>query len=72
MVEYAALLLNRFEIGKDGKTAYERHKGKKARALSLKFGEACDVEEKACRRNLREVVAPVGGWHIPGCEGRHW
>ena len=37
--EYAAYLLNRMEIGKDGKTAYERCKGKKATVLGIKFGE---------------------------------
>ena len=29
LVEYAAHLVNRFEVGKDGKTSYERCKGKK-------------------------------------------
>ena len=31
LFEYGALLLNRMEVSKDGKTAYERSKGKKAR-----------------------------------------
>ena len=39
MPEYAAYLLNRLEEGKDGKTAYERCKGKKATVLGLEFGE---------------------------------
>ena len=39
MVEYAAHLLNRFEVGKDGKTAYERCKGKKAKHMGVEFGE---------------------------------
>ena len=37
--EYAAHLLKRLEVGKDGKTAYERVKGKKATALGVEFGE---------------------------------
>ena len=40
IVEYAAFLLNRFEVGHDGKTAYERLKGKKATTLGIEFGEA--------------------------------
>ena len=40
LVEYAAYLLNRFEVGQDGKTAYERLKGKQARTLGVEFGEA--------------------------------
>lgn len=39
MPEYAAYLLNRLEVGKDGKTAYERCKGKRATVLGLEFGE---------------------------------
>ena len=37
--EYAAHLLNRLEVGKDGKTANERAKGKKAKVLGVEFGE---------------------------------
>ena len=37
--EYAAYLVNRLEVGKDGKTAYERVRGKKATVLGIEFGE---------------------------------
>ena len=37
--EYAAYLMNRLEVGKDGKTAYERVRGKKATVLGIEFGE---------------------------------
>ena len=39
MVEYAAFLLTRFEVGKDGKTAYERMKGKTAKVQGMEFAE---------------------------------
>ena len=39
MVESAACLLNRFEVGRDGRTAYERCKGKPARTSGIEFGE---------------------------------
>ena len=39
MPEYAAYLMNRREVGKDGKTNYERSKGKKASILGIEFGE---------------------------------
>ena len=39
MPEYAAYLLNRREQGKDGKTSYERCKGKRATVLGIEFGE---------------------------------
>ena len=37
--EYSAYVLNRLEVGKDGKTAYERVRGKKATVVGLEFGE---------------------------------
>ena len=40
IAEYASFLLNRFEVGHDGKTAYERCKGKKARVEGLEFLES--------------------------------
>ena len=40
ITEHAAVLLNRFEVDHDGKTAYERNKGKKAKVLGMEFGEA--------------------------------
>ena len=40
LVEYASYLLNRLEVGKDGKTAYERNKGKHAKVQGVEFGEA--------------------------------
>ena len=39
MAEYAAYLINRLEVGKDGKTAYERCRGKRATVLAIEFGE---------------------------------
>ena len=39
LVEYAAVLLNRGQVGKDGKTAYERLKGKAASLPGVQFGE---------------------------------
>ena len=39
MCEYSMYVLNRLEVGKDGKTAYERCKGKKAKVLGFEFGE---------------------------------
>ena len=35
LVEYASVLLNRYEVAKDGKTAYERLRGKKSKVLGL-------------------------------------
>ena len=54
MPEYAAYLLNRREIEKDGKTAYERSKGKRATVLRIEFGEKLfnNVKTQTKRRRL--------------------
>ena len=39
MVEYSSVLLNRYEVGRDGKTAYERLRGRKSKMLGVEFGE---------------------------------
>ena len=43
---YAAYLLNRYFVGKDGKTPYERIKGKGARPTGLEFGEKLLYKKK--------------------------
>ena len=40
LMEYAAVLLNRCEVGRDGRTSYERMKGKQAKIMGTEFGEA--------------------------------
>ena len=37
--EFAAFIINRLKVGKDGKTAAERCKGKRATVVGLEFGE---------------------------------
>jgi hypothetical protein len=39
MCEYRMCLLNRLEVSKDGKTAYERCKGKKVKVFGFEFAE---------------------------------
>ena len=39
IAEYAAYLLNKLEVGKDGKTAYERSRGKRGTVMAVEFGE---------------------------------
>ena len=45
-MEYAAFLLNRFEVGRDGKTSFERCAGKKAKVLGVEFGEGIFWKKK--------------------------
>ena len=39
MVRWAAMMVSRFLVGKDGLTAYERRRGRKCRILVVAFGE---------------------------------
>ena len=39
LVEFVAVLVNRYEVGHDGKTPWERLRGKQSRLLGLEFGE---------------------------------
>ena len=39
LVEFAGVLINRYEVGRDGKTPHERLRGKQSRLLGLEFGE---------------------------------
>ena len=66
LVEYAAVLLNRFEVGRDGRTAFERSKGRKARTLGLEFGEAVLWKRKASRWSSCEPQLFLGRWYLLG------
>ena len=46
MAEYAAYLINRLEVGKDGRTATERNKGKAATVMGVEFGEKVMYRKK--------------------------
>ena len=55
MVEYGAFLLSRFEVGKDGKTGYERNKGKKAKVNGFEFGEGVMFKRKPIGKGLGKL-----------------
>ena len=54
----------RLEVGKDGKTAYERAKGKKATVVGIEFGE------KFCGGRRKETRWPSSG--ASGDMGYSW
>jgi hypothetical protein len=58
IVEYAGHLLNRFEASQDGKTAYERLKGKSARTLGIEFGESVLWKRRAVGGALAQATCP--------------
>ena len=50
LVEYAAFLLNRFEVGRDGRTAFERLRGRPCRIPVACFGEKVFYKELGKRK----------------------
>ena len=55
LVEYAGYLLNRCNVGADGKTAYERCKGKAAHFSDHEFGEVILWKKKRMRGPLGKL-----------------
>ena len=56
LIEYVSLLLNRYEVGKDGRTAYERDKGKKSKLMGLEFGESVMWRRKPVGNNVAKLA----------------
>ena len=69
IVEWSAHVLNRFEVGKDGKTSYERCKGKPARHLGIEFGEAVLWRRKLAGGALGKLSSAWSNGVILGVKG---
>ena len=57
LVEYAAFLLNRGEVGHDGKTAYERCKAKRGKMPGLELGEKVLWRRKPVGNRLAKLTS---------------
>lgn len=55
LTEYTSMLLNRYEVSRGGKTAYERCKGKPPRLMGLESGESVMWRRKSIGNNLAKV-----------------
>jgi hypothetical protein len=53
MVRWAAMVVSRYLVGKDGRTAYERRKGRLCRMVCIPFGET--VWYREVRKNKEQV-----------------
>ena len=70
IIEYAALLLNRFEVGHDGRTSFERCKGKRAKTLGIEFGEAVFWKRKIAGGALGKLTVTWEDGVYLGIRGR--
>ena len=56
LIENVSLLLNRYEVGRDGRTAYERNKNKSSKLVGLAFGECVMWRRKPVGSNLAKLA----------------
>jgi len=65
MVRWAAMLCSRYLVGKDGRTAYERRRGRKCRVPALPFGEKVwykELRASSERKNKFDSEWKEGLW----------
>ena len=60
MVDYASFLVNRLEVSADGKTAYERCKGKRVQVMGVEFGEKVMWKHKNDNQKMQKLDARWG------------
>ena len=71
MVRWAAMMVSRFLVGKDGLTAYERRRDRKCRIPVVAFGEKVWYKEiRSAPTSWRASGARGFGWDTAG--GHHW
>jgi hypothetical protein len=64
MFDYAAVLLNRYEVGRDGRTSYERLKGKRSDMAGIEFGEGVRFKKAAGKKQAKMEVRWEDGVYL--------
>jgi hypothetical protein len=74
LAEYAAYLLNRLEVGKDGKTAWERSRGKSGNVMGIEFGEKVMYKKKKRDKSAKIDARWEKGIFVGArsCSGEFW
>jgi hypothetical protein len=62
MIEHAAGLISRYLVGHDGRTAYQRHTGKKCREDIREFGESVLYKKRFARKPSLQERWAIGTW----------
>ena len=55
LVEFTGTVVNRYEVGRDGKTPYERLRGKQSRLIGLEFGEKVNFRRTAVGARMAKL-----------------
>lgn len=69
LVEHAADLLTKYQVSSDGKTGYERWKGKKYNREMIEFGEKVHYKENAKRDKNHKLEARWARFSSWACDG---
>ena len=69
LIEYVSLLLNWYEVGRDGRTAYERNKNKSSKLMGLEFGECVMWRRRPVGSNLAKLAVLWGVGVYLGVKG---
>ena len=72
MVECASVLINRYLVRKDGKTAYERLRGKKSKMLGLEFGESVLFRRISLSKQTRKARQPLADGTLRWISAAKW
>ena len=66
VAEHAAMMLNRYQVGRDGRTAYRRTVGKECVQKVVEFCEtsACEAQEEATNQPQAIFRFKVEDWHM--------
>ena len=66
LVEFAGTVVNRYEVGRDGKTPYERLRGKQLRLIGFEFGEKVNFRRTAVGARMEKLDSLWSDGVFPG------
>ena len=72
MVEYASVLMNKYLVGKDGKTAFERLRGKKSKMLGFEFGESVHFRRIPLQSRTQKARQPLADGTLRRISDAKW
>ena len=76
LVEFAGTVVNRYEVGRDGKTPFERLRGKQSRLIGLEFGEKVNLQLRTAvgvrMAKLDSLWSDGVSWGIAPSRNRCW
>ena len=59
MVEFAGTVINRYEVGRDGKTPFELLRGKQSRLIGLEFGEKVNFRRTVVGARMAKLSGEI-------------